>query len=89
MAIGARPFHVLYAVSSDTLFAAAVGLLLGLVAARFGSALLERLTYGVDVRTWTTGFAAAGVMLVLVALSVGLAARRALRIPVIAALRQE
>jgi predicted permease len=89
IATGARPGHVLYAVSADTLAASAVGLGVGLVTTRFASTLLQRVAYGVELNTWATGLPAAGAMLLLITISVGLTARRALRLPVAATLRQD
>jgi len=89
IALGAEPLHVIYVVSSEALAAAATGIGIGLVAARFGSVVLQRLTYQVEVNAWSTGLPAAAAMLVLVGGSVSLAARRTLKLPVVAALRED
>ena len=89
IAVGARPTHVLSLVAGETLIAATMGILLGLVAARFGSILLQRLTYEVALNTWVTGIPAGLAMLLLTSVTIALAARRAVSLPVVAALRAE
>jgi putative ABC transport system permease protein len=88
-AIGAQPADILRAVSGDTLIAATAGLLIGLIVSRFASASLQRIVYEVPLNSWRTGVPAGFVMLVLITLAVGITARRALRLPVVSALRQE
>ena len=89
IAIGAQPTHVFALVAGETLAAATMGILLGLVGARFGSIILQRLTYEVALNTWVTGMPAGLAMLLLASITLAVAARRALRLPVVAALRME
>lgn len=89
IAVGARPTHVFSIVAGETLAAASVGILLGLVPARFGSIVLQRLTYDVALNTWLTGVPAGLAMLLLTSTTIAVAARRALRLPVVTALRTE
>lgn len=89
VAVGATPTHVMTVVSRDTLIAAGVGLAVGLLIARFALVLLDRVAYQVPLDTWVTSLPAAVIVLVLVSAAVGLTARRALKLPVVAALRQE
>ena len=89
LAVGAPATHILRTVSQDTLLAAGCGMAVALVAAAAASESLQRLVYEVDVSFWSTGVPAAGAMIFLIACSVGLTARRALRLPVSICLRQE
>ena len=68
--------------------AAAIGRDIGLLIARFASALLQRLTYEVELNTWMTGVPSAALMLLIPLASVGLTARRALRPNLVTVLRQ-
>jgi ABC-type antimicrobial peptide transport system permease subunit len=76
-------------VSQDALLAAGCGIVVSLVSAAIASDLLQHVVYKVDVGLWSTGLPAATAMVFLIACSVGLTARRALRLPVSICLRQE
>lgn len=89
VAVGAGRAHVMRVVCGETLVASGVGLLAGFLVARFTLVLLDRVAYQVPLDTWVTGLPAAAIVLVLVSAAVGLTARRALRLPIVSALRQE
>lgn len=89
LAVGASATHVMRTVSQDALLAAGCGIVISLIAAAIASELLQHVVYKVDVGLWTTGVPAAGAMIFLIACSVGLTARRALRLPLSICLRQE
>jgi hypothetical protein len=89
LAVGAPAMHILRTVSQDTLLAAGCGIAVALAAAAVASELLQQLVYKVDVAFWGTGVPAATAMVFVIACSVGLTARRALRLPVSVCLRQE
>ncbi len=88
MAVGARPTHVFAAVSTETLVAASVGISAGFIIARFTSMVLASMAYEVELNTWATGLPAACVMLVVVGATVVVAARPAVTLPLVDALRR-
>ena len=71
------------------LLAAGCGIIVSLTASGITAGLLQRLVYKVDVSLWSAGLPGAAVMIVLIVVSVGLTARRALRLPLSSCLRQE
>jgi predicted permease len=89
LAVGASATHIMRTVSQDALLAAGCGIVVSLVSAAIASDLLQHVVYKVDVGLWSTGLPAATAMVFLIACSVGLTARRALRLPVSICLRQE
>ena len=89
MALGAGVGDVLALVAGETARLTAAGLVLGLAGAAFLTRWLEGLLFGVS-RLDVTAFAAAGVIVALVALLATLApARRALRVDPSKALEAE
>jgi putative ABC transport system permease protein len=89
MALGASHRDVSRLVLREGLGIAAVGTLLGLLAAWMSAALVASLLYGVDARDAST-FVAAPVILIVVALTACyIPARRAARVSPIAALKYE
>jgi predicted lysophospholipase L1 biosynthesis ABC-type transport system permease subunit len=89
IAIGARPAHVLWLVTSEGLRLAAVGTIAGLIAALLASRLLRTLLYGV-APTDLLSFAVVPIIVSMVALLACLVpARRAMRVDPLLALRAE
>jgi putative ABC transport system permease protein len=62
LAVGARSGNILSVLSVETLSAVSLGLVCGLVTTRFASAILERVTYEVELNTWSTGLPSAVAM---------------------------
>jgi putative ABC transport system permease protein len=89
IAIGARPRHVRRLVVRQTLVAAVLGLVPGLLAGRWASAGLESLLYGIEAGSWTTPLAAAGLLLAIMTLAALVPSRRATRLQPVQALRVE
>jgi putative ABC transport system permease protein len=73
----------------QTLVAAVLGLVPGLLAGRWASAGLESLLYGIEAGSWTTPLAAAGLLLAIMTLAALVPSRRATRLQPVQALRVE
>jgi ABC-type antimicrobial peptide transport system permease subunit len=88
VAIGATPVRVLRLVLGEVVAAAAAGVVVGGVAAHWGSRALEHLLYQVKVGDWGTVFVASLAMMGATMAAAAVPVLRALRIPPSSALRQ-
>lgn len=86
-AVGASARHILFLVTRESGTAACAGVLVGLLFARWGTALLTNYVYGIDAGDSAVVVVAAIGMVGLVVLAAWVPARRALMLPPTEALR--
>ena len=89
IALGATPASIRWFVLREVLLAAATGSVVGTVAGRWLSSLLEHLSYGVKAGDWTSVAAAAALTMTIVAVASAIPAARAAKLMPSIALRVE
>jgi len=89
LALGARPAQLLRLLLTEALASLAVGIAAGLLTARWASALLRHLLYGIQPGDWPTILAAAGLMAGAAIATAFWPVRRALQASPATALRVE
>jgi predicted permease len=89
IALGATPARIRWIVLREVLLAAGTGSLVGTVAGRWLSGLLEHLSYGVKAGDWTSVAAAGVLTMTIVAIASAIPAARAVKLMPSIALRVE